>query len=183
MFRLPILSHHSPGDLILGRQSKLPISPLVRVPALASAAHISVIGMSGKGKSRLLEHCLCQDVATGRGYGLIDPHSLLTDDLLRLLATRGAFADRSIRDRLIYVDPARTDYVVPFKVLVTEAEHLYHIAAAVLEAFRRTWPYSARALTSLPRDAARSRVTIRGTRKATYRSQKRWFGAWSSCRS
>jgi hypothetical protein len=41
---------------------------------------------------------------------------------------------------LIYVDPARTDYVIPFNVLATVAEHPYDIAAAVLEAFRRIWP-------------------------------------------
>jgi hypothetical protein len=96
--------------------------------------------MSGKGKSKLLEWCLYQDIAAGRGCGLIDPHSLLVDDLLRLLITRGVLADPDIRHRLIYVDPARTDYVIPFNVLATQAEHPYDIAAAVLEVFRRTWP-------------------------------------------
>jgi hypothetical protein len=71
---------------------------------------------------------------------LIDPHSLLADDLLRLLITRGVRANPDIRHRLIYVDPARTDYVIPFNVLVPQAEHPYDIAAVVLEAFRRTWP-------------------------------------------
>jgi hypothetical protein len=99
-----------------------------------------VIGMSGKGKSKLLEWCLYQDIAAGRGCGLIDPHSLLVDDLLRLLITRNVLDDPDIRHRLIYVDPARTDYVVPFNVLATQAEHPYDIAAIVLEAFRRTWP-------------------------------------------
>ena len=99
-----------------------------------------VIGMSGKGKSKLLEHCLYQDIESGRGCGLIDPHALLADDLLRLLITRGVLADPAIRNRLIYVDPARTDYVIPFNVLATEADHPYDVAASVLEAFRRTWP-------------------------------------------
>jgi hypothetical protein len=98
------------------------------------------IGMSGKGKSKLLEYCLYQDVAAGRGCGLIDPHSLLVDDLFRLLITRDVLDNPDIRNRLIYVDPARTDFVIPFNVLATEAEHPYDIAATVLEAFRRTWP-------------------------------------------
>jgi hypothetical protein len=42
--------------------------------------------------------------------------------------------------RLIYVDPARTDYVIPFNVLATQVEHPCDIAAAVLKAFRCTWP-------------------------------------------
>jgi len=36
-----------------------------------------VIGMPGKGKSKFLDRCLYQDIAAGRGCGLIDPHSLL----------------------------------------------------------------------------------------------------------
>jgi hypothetical protein len=96
--------------------------------------------MSGKGKSKLLEWCLYQDISAGRGCGLIDPHSLLADDLLRLLITRNVLVNPDIRHRLIYVDPARTDYGFPFNVLATQAEHPYDIAAAVLEPFRRTWP-------------------------------------------
>ncbi len=140
MLHLPFLHHQNRGDLVLGRLWRFPISPLFRVAASARAAHLYVIGMSGKGKSKLLEWCLYQDIAAGRGCGLIDPHSLLADDLLRLLITRGVLANPDIRNRLIYVDPARTDYVIPFNVLATQAEHPYDIAAAVLEAFRRTWP-------------------------------------------
>jgi hypothetical protein len=135
MLHLPFLHHQNPGDLVLGRLGRLPISPVFRVTASARTAHMYVIGMSGKGKSKLLEWCLYQDIAAGRGCGLIDPHSLLVDDLLRLLITRGVLGDPDIRHRLIYVDPARTDYVIPFNVLATQAEHPYDIAAAVLEAF------------------------------------------------
>ena len=135
----PFLSRQDSGDLVLGRLWRFPISPLFRVTASARTAHLYVIGMSGKGKSKLLEYCLyqekTQDIAAGRGCGLIDPHSLLVDDLLRLLITRGEFANPGIRHGLIYVDSARTDYVGPFNVLATQAEHPYDIAAAVLEAF------------------------------------------------
>ena len=55
--------------------------------------------------------------SVGRDCGLIDPHSLLVDDLLRLLITRGVLANPDIRNRLIYVDQACTDYVIPFNVL------------------------------------------------------------------
>ena len=113
MLHLPILQHKNSGDLVLGHLWRFPISPLFRVTSSARTAHLYVIGMSGKGKSKLLEYCLYQDVAAGRGCGLIDPHSLLVDDLLRLLVTRRILANPDIRNRLIYVDPARTDYVIP----------------------------------------------------------------------
>ena len=101
------------GDLVLGQLWRLPISPRFRVSASARTAHLCVIGLSGKGKSKFLEHCLYQDVATGQGCGLIDPHSLLVDDLLRSLITRDVLTNHQVRDRLIYVDPARTDHIIP----------------------------------------------------------------------
>jgi len=55
MLHLPFLNHQNPGDLALGHQRRFPISRLVRVTATARTAHLYVIGMSGKGKSKLLE--------------------------------------------------------------------------------------------------------------------------------
>jgi hypothetical protein len=144
MLHLPFFRHRRNGDLVLGRLGKYRFSSLFRVTSSERTAHLYVIGVSGKGKSKLLEHCLYQDIAAGRGCGLIDPHSLLADDLFRSLITRGILDDPEIRKRIVYVDPARTDYVIPFNVLATQAEHPYDIAAAVLEAFRRTWPESLR---------------------------------------
>jgi hypothetical protein len=120
MLHLPFLPHQNTSDLVLGRLWRFPISPLLRVTASARTAHLYVIGMSGKGKSKLLQWCLYQDIAAGRGCGLIAPHSLVVDDLLRLLITRGVLADPDICHRLIYVDPARTDYVILFNVLATK---------------------------------------------------------------
>ena len=87
MLHLPFLSHQSPGGLILGALRRFPVSSPVRMTASARAAHMYVIGMSGKGKSKLLEYCLYQDIAAGHGCALVDPHSLQVDDLLRLLIT------------------------------------------------------------------------------------------------
>ena len=140
MLHLPFRTRWNSSDLVLGCLWRFPVSPLVRVTASARTAHMYAIGMSGKGKSKLLEYCLYQDVSAGRGCGLIDPHSLLVDDLFRLLITRDVLDNPDIRNRLIYVDPTRTDYIIPFNVLAAKAEHPYDIAATVLEAFRRTWP-------------------------------------------
>jgi hypothetical protein len=63
----------------------------------------------------------------------------LIDDLLRHLLTRGVLTNPEVRSRMVYVDPTREDYVIPFNVLAT-ADKPYNIVAAVLEAFRRTFP-------------------------------------------
>lgn len=130
------------GDLVLGRKGKYRLSPVYRLPLKDRSAHMYVVGLSGKGKSKFLEHCLVQDIVGGRGCGLIDPHSLLADDIFRNLLTSGNLNDE-ISDRIIYVDPARDDYVVPFNVLLS-SDKPYDIAISILEAFRRTWPDSLR---------------------------------------
>ena len=138
MLPLPFLRQRG-RDLVLGRAGKTFLSPLYRVPYPALKAHMHVIGRSGRGKSKALEHIVCQHIENGIGCGLIDPHSALIDDLLRHLITRRILDDPAIRNRIVYVDPTRTDYVIPFNVLATEDEP-YKVAASVLEAFRRTFP-------------------------------------------
>ena len=49
--------------------------------------HTYVVGITGKGKSKLLEHILYQDIIAGRGCGVLDPHSDLIEDLLKYLLT------------------------------------------------------------------------------------------------
>ncbi len=130
----------SSDSLVLGRTKSF-LSPYLRVTPKERAAHQYVIGLSGKGKSKHLEHCIFQDIASGRGCGCIDPHSLLIDDLLRLLVTRGVHRNLNVMRRIIYIDPSREDYIVPFNVL-DSPDLPYDTAASILEAFRRTWPQS-----------------------------------------
>lgn len=110
--------------------------------------HTYVVGITGKGKSKLLEHILFQDIVGGRGCGVLDPHSDLVDDLLLYLLSNPEKA-KDHWDRIIYFDPARTDYLVPFNVLDSGLTP-YETAQNVVEAFRRTWP---KALIEAPRFA------------------------------
>lgn len=55
----------------------------VRLSAADRAAHITVVGKTGTGKSTLLHHLIHQDIAAGAGVGVIDPHGTLVRDLLR----------------------------------------------------------------------------------------------------
>lgn len=128
-------------SLILGRSGRFPFSaPFVLSPQ-ALSAHVYTIGISGSGKSKLLENLVAQLIATGHGCGVIDPHSLLIDDLLKHLVTRRTLADPAIKSRILYIDPSREDYVIPMNVLATP-DRPYRVAASVIEAFRRTWPES-----------------------------------------
>jgi hypothetical protein len=65
------------------------------------------------------------------------------DDLLRNLISQGVLNNPHISQRIIYIDPARRDYIIPFNVLATPGDP-YDVATGVLEAFRRTWPETLR---------------------------------------
>src|SRR5215216_7700498 len=45
-------------------------------------AHTYIIGKTGTGKSTLLETLICQDIASGQGLALLDPHGDLVEKVL-----------------------------------------------------------------------------------------------------
>src|SRR5258706_3970436 len=102
MLSLPFLPR--PDKLILGRTGPYSFFPTYAISSRERVAHQWVIGISGKGKSKYLENCIFQDIAEGRGCGVIDPHSLLIDDVLQVLITRRALTNQSIRESIIYAD-------------------------------------------------------------------------------
>ena len=119
-----------------------------RVRQSERETHTYVVGITGKGKSKLLEHILFQDIVNGRGCGVLDPHSDLIEDLLRYLLSNPLKA-QGHWERIIYFDPSRQDYLIPFNVLDSGFSP-YETAQNVVEAFRRTWP---KALAEAPRFA------------------------------
>jgi Type IV secretion-system coupling protein DNA-binding domain len=139
---LPILRHRK-DDLILGRTGPWRIFPTARVSAEQRTTHMYVIGITGQGKSKLLQHCLYQDIASGRGCGILDPHTDLAQDLLASLHSSGSLAGRNVSQRLIYFEPSRSEFLLPFNVLATSFPP-YATAMNIVEAFRRTWPESLR---------------------------------------
>lgn len=117
------------------------------IPITERHTHLYCIGTTGQGKSKFLEHLFVQDILAGRGCGLIDPHTDLARDTLSHLASVGYFRDRESYEKIIYFDPTRSDYILPFNILKSPF-HPYIVAQQVIEAFRRTWP---QALEEAPR--------------------------------
>lgn len=134
-------------NLELGTTGLFGLSRL-RVAESDRQTHTYVVGITGKGKSKLLEHILFQDIVSGRGCGVLDPHSDLVEDLLQYLHSHPEKALPHM-ERIIYVDPSRRDHLVPFNVLASDNSP-YETAQNVVEAFRRTWP---QALAEAPRFA------------------------------
>ena len=56
-----------------------------RYPKRLRLEHAHVIGTTGAGKTKFLEHCIQQDIASGRGVCVVDPHGNHPDSLLQRL--------------------------------------------------------------------------------------------------
>lgn len=116
-------------------------------------SHLYIVGASGQGKSKFLQQLLFQLAVTGAGCGVFDPHSDLASDLLAELAsypTPAWLSDAKNQERVIYLDPSRTDYLIPCNILKSSCSTPYEVAENVVEAFRRVWPET---LTEAPRFA------------------------------
>ncbi len=83
--------------------------------------HVHIVGASGTGKSKLMESMIRQDILSGRGLCLIDPHGTLADAVVQFCASRNLQGAR----RIHVIEPADAAWSVGFNPLrldgVTEA--------------------------------------------------------------
>jgi len=137
VWRLPIFQRDT---LRLGTTGPFNLFPYL-ISNASRSTHLYVIGTTGQGKSKFLENLIVSDIVAGRGCGLVDPHSDLARDVLAHLLSKRFFDEPAAQRRVVYFDPTRADYTIPFNVLATPGSP-YAIAQQVIEAFRRTWPKS-----------------------------------------
>jgi len=97
------------------------------------ARHMLVIGKTGQGKSTLLRNVAVQDIHTGRGVGIIDPHGDLSRELLDDIPSFRA------RD-LVWIDLNDEERVVTFNLLENvPRERIAATASNIVAAFRAVW--------------------------------------------
>src|SRR5262245_32441255 len=108
--------------------------------------HAHVIGTTGAGKTKFLEHCIRQDIASGRGVCVVDPHGNHRDSLYRSLPGwlgQKGYADRKNRNwRPIHlIDPNASTHITGFDPLALPSSDYDPtvIADAALEALERVW--------------------------------------------
>ncbi len=68
--------------LVLGRNLYRGVETIVRIKREDRRRHMYVLGMSGVGKSVMLENMILQDIQNGEGVCVVDPHGDLVNDIL-----------------------------------------------------------------------------------------------------
>jgi hypothetical protein len=96
------------GTILGGKKSLI-------LPASARERHMYVCGGTGVGKSKLLEHCIRQDILNWRdsqsGLLLLDPHGLVYHNTMAWLARHG------LKRPVIPIDLRRNDWIISYNLL------------------------------------------------------------------
>jgi len=115
---------------------------LARIPEKDRNTHFYVIGATGTGKTKFIEYLIQQDIATGNGFGVIDPHGDLIEDIKGFLANHleDHISQDAFLDRIVLIDPTDPEYSVIFNPLekmsnVSVAEQ----ASELVSSFRKIW--------------------------------------------
>jgi len=90
---------------------------LAKIAEADRTTHFYVVGATGTGKTKFLEFLIQQDIQNGNGFGVIDPHGDLIEDIKGLLIFRYLPTDPEILERVILIDPTDTKYTVTFNPL------------------------------------------------------------------
>lgn len=108
-----------------GNSEKVTLSPEQRL------RHTYVIGASGTGKSTLLLNMVVQDVESGEGLAVLDPHGDLIDDIL-------ARIPENRFDDVVLFDASDSEYPVGFNILSAHSDLERNLLSSDLVAiFRR----------------------------------------------
>ncbi len=95
--------------------------------------HMYIIGQTGTGKTTLLKNLAIQDIKSGQGLAVIDPHGEFVEDLL----------DSIPQERInetIYFNPFDSKYPIGFNVLeVKDPEHKHLVASGLMAIFTKIW--------------------------------------------
>jgi DNA helicase HerA-like ATPase len=66
--------------------------------------HLAIVGLSGVGKSYLIENLIRQDIQQGTGFVLFDVHGDLADSVVAYIANRVS-KHRELADNIVLIEP------------------------------------------------------------------------------
>lgn len=98
--------------------------------------HVYVIGQTGTGKSTFLKNIALQDIKSGRGVCIVDPHGEFVEEVLTMIPAERA-------TDVIYFNPSDSEYPIGFNVLevpdVNNPEYKPIAASSLMGIFTKIW--------------------------------------------
>lgn len=99
--------------LILGKNVYRGVETLIKIKDDDRRRHIYMIGMTGTGKSTLIQEMVKQDIRNGKGVCVVDPHGPLVEDILECVPPERM-------DDVVYFNPADTERPIGLNMLEAE---------------------------------------------------------------
>ncbi len=96
--------------------------------------HMYIVGKTGMGKSTMMENMVLDDIYSGNGIGLVDPHGDFAEKILNFIPPN------RIND-VVYINPSDLDFPIGFNILEVYNEGQKHlIVAGLMGIFKKIWP-------------------------------------------
>jgi len=107
------------SGLYLGKSTYRGLAKPVYMDIDDRRRHMYIIGKTGTGKSEFLKDMIMQDIRSGQGLAVIDPHGDLIDDILPLIPPKRA-------EDVILFDPSDTTRPMGLNMLEAQTEEQKH---------------------------------------------------------
>jgi Type IV secretion-system coupling protein DNA-binding domain len=132
----PAVDEAEAGSIFLGWHDEARQSWPIKLSLRRRLQHLHVVGASGTGKSTLLLSMIQQDMASGQGLAVIDPHGELIDQVMARIPP-WRWAD------VVIIDPSDEQHITPLNVLSAHSDYEKTLLASdLVSVFRRlstTW--------------------------------------------
>lgn len=119
------------GDLVVGVNDKTMKEEVLS--GVDRRTHVHIVGATGTGKSKAMEHMIRKDIRKKRGLCLIDPHGALYGEIVRWLATDG------LKRKIIFFTPASDEWCVGYNPLRKTKKDISHQRDATVKAIVKVW--------------------------------------------
>jgi hypothetical protein len=155
---LPAALFNQRQGIVLGTNIYQGRAQEVRLPYRDRLRHLNLIGKTGMGKSTLFHRMIHQDIANGKGVGVIDPHGDLVKDILAKSIPLKREKD------VVLFDLADEEYPIGLNLLTVPAGlSLDNAARSVLDALRKMFDYWNPRIQTLSSISVRALVGIERT--------------------
>ncbi len=96
--------------------------------------HMYLVGKTGMGKTTILENMVLNDIYSGHGIGLVDPHGDFAEKVLNYIPPH------RIND-IVYFNPSDIDYPIGFNILeAINPEYKHLVTSGLMGVFKKIWP-------------------------------------------
>ena len=136
----------SPDELVLGWAQAVDLETDTNIFQLKGIkqedreSHFYVIGASGTGKTRFLEYLIQQDIKNGEGFGVVDPHGDLIEDVKGWLLFAKHALGKDLKKDVVLIEPTDPKKTIIFNPLEKiKGIEPYSQAKELVEAFHKIW--------------------------------------------